>query len=218
MKSMCQDARRNSPSVAVRRPTSCCIRTASRIASSSTARSSSSSSAPSACFPRASSSRCGRSRLPTWSARNGGVSRKLMASPPVAGSPTACPTVSPATPGARAGSHDDLLGRTRRSSPSAHASLCEPRFGPLPIPVPVFLVRDLVLELMVDGPLDDGTELLRLIERHVPEALPEKCGTEDPPRERFSWDALGELWGAGGFLWRAKGVEGEVIQPQPGQH
>jgi hypothetical protein len=79
-------------------------------------------------------------------------------------------------------------------------------------------VRNLVLELMVDGPLDDGTELLRLIERHVPEALPEKCGTEDPPRERFSWDALGELWGAGGFLWRAKGVEGEVIQPQPGQH
>src|SRR5215216_785933 len=82
MKSMCQEARRNSPSVAVRSPTSSCIFTTSRIASSSTARSSSSSSRPSACAARASSSRCGRSRLPTWSARNGGVSLMLNRSPP----------------------------------------------------------------------------------------------------------------------------------------
>src|SRR5919112_5656264 len=82
MKSMCHDARRNSPSVAVRRPTSSCSLTTSRIASSSTARSSSSPIWPSACRERASSSRCGRSRLPTWSARNGGVSLMLIRSPP----------------------------------------------------------------------------------------------------------------------------------------
>src|SRR5918994_663774 len=82
MKSMCQEARRNSPSVTVRSPTSSCIFTTSRIASSSTARSSPSSSLPSACAARASSSRCGRSRLPTWSARNGGVSLRLTRSPP----------------------------------------------------------------------------------------------------------------------------------------
>ncbi len=40
MKSMCHEARRNSPSVADRRPTASCIRTASRIASSSSPRSS----------------------------------------------------------------------------------------------------------------------------------------------------------------------------------
>src|ERR671930_583481 len=39
MKSMCHEARRNSPSVADCRPTSSCVRTISRIASSSTARS-----------------------------------------------------------------------------------------------------------------------------------------------------------------------------------
>ena len=41
MKSICHEARRNSPSVTDRSPTSSCIRTASRIASSSIARSSS---------------------------------------------------------------------------------------------------------------------------------------------------------------------------------
>ena len=40
MKSMCQEARRSSPSVIARRPTSSCIAIASRIASSSAARSS----------------------------------------------------------------------------------------------------------------------------------------------------------------------------------
>ena len=73
MKSMCHVARRNSPSVAERRPTSSCSLTASRIASSSTARSSSASIVSLAKSSRACSSAGGRSRLPTWSARNGGV-------------------------------------------------------------------------------------------------------------------------------------------------
>ena len=53
MKSMCHEARRNSPSVADCRPTSSCIRTTSRIASSSTARSSSASRRPAAARSRA---------------------------------------------------------------------------------------------------------------------------------------------------------------------
>ena len=44
-----------------------------RMASSSAARSSSADNRPSAKLARASRSACGRSRLPTWSARNGGV-------------------------------------------------------------------------------------------------------------------------------------------------
>src|SRR3954449_12014049 len=75
MKSMCHDARRNSPSVAVRSPTSSCIRTTSRMAASSASSSPASSSRPAACASRASSSSGGRSRLPTWSARNGGLVR-----------------------------------------------------------------------------------------------------------------------------------------------
>src|SRR5919197_2775904 len=78
MKSMCQEVRRNSPSVAERSPTSRCILTTSRIAASSTARSASSSMRPAACSSRAWSSSGGRSRLPTWSARNGGVLRADM--------------------------------------------------------------------------------------------------------------------------------------------
>src|SRR3954470_22201525 len=78
MKSMCQDARRNSPSVAVRRPTSACIRTTSAIASSSMPRNSASSISPAACRLRASSRVFGRSRLPTWSARNGGPDTSVM--------------------------------------------------------------------------------------------------------------------------------------------
>jgi hypothetical protein len=75
MKSMCQEARRNSPSVADCRPTSSCLRTTSRIASSSIPRSSSSSMRPAAWSSRAFISCGGRNRLPTWSARNGGVVR-----------------------------------------------------------------------------------------------------------------------------------------------
>ena len=53
MKSMCHDARRNSPSVADCRPISSCLRTISRIASSSTARSASASMRPFAKSSRA---------------------------------------------------------------------------------------------------------------------------------------------------------------------
>src|SRR6266511_167851 len=84
MKSMCQEARRNSPSVADCRPTSRCIATTSRVASSSTARSSSSGMRPAAWSSRAWSSRRGRSRLPTWSARNGGVVRPMEPPPTTA--------------------------------------------------------------------------------------------------------------------------------------
>ncbi len=72
--------RRNSPSVTALRPTRSCMATAARMQSSSIARSSPSSCGPrwrsAVCAPsrrsRASLSFCGRSRLPTWSARNGG--------------------------------------------------------------------------------------------------------------------------------------------------
>src|SRR5215470_1516827 len=77
MKSMCHEARRNSPSVADCRPTSSCLRTTSRIASSSAARSVAASISPRANSSRASSSCAGRSRLPTWSARNGGFVRSM---------------------------------------------------------------------------------------------------------------------------------------------
>src|SRR3954447_1829771 len=77
MKSMCQEARRNSPSVADWSPTSFCMPTTSRMASSSIPRSSAASIPPSANSARVSSRRCGRSRLPTWSARNGGSERGI---------------------------------------------------------------------------------------------------------------------------------------------
>src|SRR3954447_19427428 len=72
MKSMCQEARRNSPSVAERSPAASCLATTSRIASSSMPRSSDASMRPSLKSSRACRSCGGRSRLPTWSARNGG--------------------------------------------------------------------------------------------------------------------------------------------------
>ena len=76
MKSMCHVARRNSPSVAdLQADVLLQLAPTSRIASSSTARSSSASILSSAKSSRACSSVGGRSRLPTWSARNGGVSR-----------------------------------------------------------------------------------------------------------------------------------------------
>src|SRR3954470_12000491 len=80
MKSMCQEARRNSPSVADLRPTCSCLATTSRIASSSIPRSSSASIAPVLKSSRAFRSCGGRSRLPTWSARYGGLVRDAMGS------------------------------------------------------------------------------------------------------------------------------------------
>src|SRR3954454_8563704 len=75
MKSMCQDSRRNSPSVTDFRPISSWRRTTSRMASSSIARRSSSEMRPAARSSRALSTSGGRSRLPTWSARKGGLVR-----------------------------------------------------------------------------------------------------------------------------------------------
>ena len=65
MKSMCQEARRNSPSVADCRPTSSCIVIAPGISWSSTERRSAAEIRPAAKSSRACSSRWGRSRLPT---------------------------------------------------------------------------------------------------------------------------------------------------------
>src|SRR6516164_4801924 len=69
------EARRNSPSVAVCRPTFCCMATTSAMALSSTALSWSAAIRPAAKSSRAASTDAGRSRLPTWSARKGGVVR-----------------------------------------------------------------------------------------------------------------------------------------------
>jgi hypothetical protein len=80
----------------------------------------------------------------------------------------------------------------------------------------------LSLELMIDGSLSEvaqGRELLRLIERHVPEAVPEICDEFEPLRQRFDWDRLDRLWRPGGFLWRSGGrpiaAEGDVMQRSP---
>src|SRR3954447_14755853 len=97
MKSMCQEARRNSPSVAVRSPMSPCMRTTSAIASSSIPRSSAASISPAAYRARASSRFSGRSRLPTWSARSGGPEASVM--PPDHGARrVAAQPSSPGTP------------------------------------------------------------------------------------------------------------------------
>src|SRR5471032_2155925 len=74
-KSMWKKVRRNSPSVMPCRPQSSCILTTSRIAPSSTWRSAAASISPFFLRARASSSSLGRRKLPTWSARKGGVVR-----------------------------------------------------------------------------------------------------------------------------------------------
>src|SRR4051794_8797102 len=78
MKSMCHDVRRSSPSVTVRRPASRCSAMTSRIASSSAARRTAASMSPALKAARARRSASGRRRLPTWSARKGGVVRAVM--------------------------------------------------------------------------------------------------------------------------------------------
>ena len=78
MKSMCQDSRRNSPSVIDWRPTASWRRMTSRIAASSISFSAASSMVPAARSSRASRTSGGRSRLPTWSARKGGLVRADM--------------------------------------------------------------------------------------------------------------------------------------------
>src|SRR5256885_16526665 len=78
MKSMCHHSRRNSPSVTACRPTSSCSLTTLRMCWSSALRSSSAEISPFFRFARTSCSSRGRSRLPTWSARNGGFMKGLL--------------------------------------------------------------------------------------------------------------------------------------------
>src|SRR5215469_14596504 len=85
MKSMCHDSRRSSPSVADLSPTSPCILISSRIAASSTSLSWPALVCPAANAPRARSTSGGRSRLPTWSARNGGRAASAMRLAPSCG-------------------------------------------------------------------------------------------------------------------------------------
>src|SRR5207247_2421091 len=72
MKSMCHQSRRNSPSVTDWMPTDSCSFTTSRMSLSWISLSFASDSSPLRFFARPSCRSWGRSRLPTWSARNGG--------------------------------------------------------------------------------------------------------------------------------------------------
>src|ERR1700681_3268896 len=70
---MCQEPRRNSPSVMPRSPASSCILAAPEMDASSMVRSSGADISPLLNRSRARKSSGGRSRLPTWSARKGGL-------------------------------------------------------------------------------------------------------------------------------------------------
>src|SRR5580765_1812448 len=74
---MCHEARRNSPSVADSSPMSSCILTTSLMASSSIDRNCSAVMRPAWKSARARRTEAGRSRLPTWSAWNGGTARTV---------------------------------------------------------------------------------------------------------------------------------------------
>src|SRR5262249_41629433 len=76
--SRCHEPRLNSPSVTRRNPSSSCSRTTSRIASCWMRLSSDAVSAPCSAARRAAMRASGRIRLPTWSARKGGVVRSDM--------------------------------------------------------------------------------------------------------------------------------------------
>src|SRR5262245_21566720 len=80
-KSKCHHERRNSPSVAHCRPTSCCLATTFSISASSISFSAAAVIVPAATFARASLRRAGRRKLPTWSARNGGLVRCIFLPP-----------------------------------------------------------------------------------------------------------------------------------------
>src|SRR5262249_58539194 len=69
---MCHQSRRNSPSVTAGMPIDSCSAITSLMQRSCTAFSAAASISPLRCLARASCSSRGRSRLPTWSARNGG--------------------------------------------------------------------------------------------------------------------------------------------------
>src|SRR5262249_29339880 len=80
-KSKCHQERRNSPSVASPRPSSSCFLMTVSISPSSTALSSAAVLAPFSRLVRASLSAAGRRKLPTWSARNGGLVRFIDPAP-----------------------------------------------------------------------------------------------------------------------------------------
>src|SRR3954453_1898546 len=77
-KSRCHQERRNSPSVTACRPTSSCFLMTRSISRSSTALRSAALISPLARFSRACFNDAGRRRLPTWSARNGGLVRFMV--------------------------------------------------------------------------------------------------------------------------------------------
>src|SRR6185436_2594310 len=80
-KSVCQERRRFSPSVTAFSPTASCLRIKAAMSRSSIAASCSAVISPRARLSRASFSAGERSRLPTWSARNGGLVRCIAARP-----------------------------------------------------------------------------------------------------------------------------------------
>src|SRR6476619_6634800 len=77
-KSKCHQERRNSPSVASLRPIEACLCTTFSISMSSILRRSSAEISPFSSLARASLIFCGRNRLPTSSARNGGLVRCMV--------------------------------------------------------------------------------------------------------------------------------------------
>src|SRR5947207_195935 len=81
-KSVCHDARRYSPSVTDLSPAASCLRMTAAISRSSTSLSAAASISPRSRLARASFSAAERNRLPTWSARNGGLVRSIDESAP----------------------------------------------------------------------------------------------------------------------------------------
>lgn len=78
--------------------------------------------------------------------------------------------------------------------------------------------HDLQLQLLVPRSLSlrDGEELLRLVERLLPAAMPGRCGRHEPLRATFAWPQLPRLWSGDGFLWRSErrgAAQGHVIGP-----
>src|ERR1041384_109054 len=124
-KSKCHQERRNSPSVASLRPTSCCRSMIFSISRSSTVFNAAASISPLTCLARASFSGAVRNRLPTWSARNGGLVRWVidaLLSPDFLGQIHQQLELGPLLP---LGQHIALLGRGKAAL-RRQAELIEP--------------------------------------------------------------------------------------------
>src|SRR5262249_11094657 len=122
-KSKCHHERRNSPSVAHCRPTSCCLATTFSISASSISFSAAAVMVPAACFARACVRRAGRRKLPTWSARNGGLVRCICLPPDFVGDLDDQPQLGPLL---LLGERIALLGRGE-AAPTGQAELVEAR-------------------------------------------------------------------------------------------